>query len=162
MRTSLLIPGLCLFAACAAGPHDDPVNTRAATGAASVDPQETCRRIAADIQGLQGRFPQLEGFRADQHHQGGKIRYEHRCQPPTGRGGWTGAVPEPGPDGVWFYISLWDPSDAAEANAQINTQPVIPEWHIGTQRVTFLIREGERAPKLAGAIMGILERNGMR
>ena len=53
-------------------------------------PEETCRRIAADIEALRGSRPQLQDFRADR-------------------------------------------------DRQINTQPVIPEWRIGSRRVTFLI-----------------------
>jgi hypothetical protein len=40
-------------------------------------------------------------------------------------------LPNPNPDGIWFHIGVWDPNDPAEANSQINTQPVMPPWWIG-------------------------------
>jgi hypothetical protein len=161
MRKSLLLFSSCLVLSCTGQPSTD-TNPRATPGAGSADPQEVCRRIAADIEDLRGRFVQLQDFRAEGNLQECTIRYEHRCRPPTGRGGWTGAVPDPGPDGVWFYICLWDPNDADAANAQIHTQPALPEWRLGERRVTFLIREGERAPKASGELMRILTKHGMR
>jgi hypothetical protein len=129
---------------------------------ADADPAEVCRRIASDIEALRARHPKLAEFRADRNRQDCTIRYQHRCGPPTGGGGWTGAVPSPQPDGVWFYVSLWDPNDPGAANLQIHTQPVLPDWRIGARRVTFLIRDGQRPPKVADDLMAILAKHGMR
>jgi hypothetical protein len=159
MRASLTLLACGLVLSCAS--HAPPAADPPVTAPAPAAPEELCRRIAADIEALRG-FPQLADFRAERDRQGCTIRYQYRCLPPTGRGGWTSAVPNPDPDGVWFYVCLWDPNDPDAANAQINTQPVIPTWHIGGRRVTFLILEGERVPTVTSELMRILTKHGMR
>ncbi|MCA9662303.1 MAG: hypothetical protein KC486_28445 [Myxococcales bacterium] len=135
-----------------------------ATADAPVDAAATCRAIAADLEELGRDYPQLRRFRADkQLREGGcPIDYEHNCHPPERTGGWTAGVPNPDPDGIWFYIDLWDPNDPAAASSQINTQPVTPPWMIGERRVTFLVLEGDAVTPASAAILEVLERHGMR
>jgi hypothetical protein len=130
------------------------------TAPKSIDYAATCKAIAKEIAALGRDYPQLRSFDA-RKVEDCRIDHEHRCGPPQGRGGWTAGVPKPEPDGIWLHIRLWDPNDAAEATAQINTQPVMPSWWIGERRVTFLLREGEATTSCAEAVMAVLERHGL-
>ena len=125
---------------------------------------EICRNIAADIAALKDRFPQLTEFTPSVANQKSNcsIDYEYHCRQPAGRAGWAGAAPNPDPDGVWFYIGLWDESDPSQAESQINSQPAIPRRHIGNRRVTFLILEGGRTASVNEAILAILKKHGLR
>lgn len=124
------------------------------------DYTEICVDIAKDIELLKGQFPQLKEFESSKNldKQGCKISYAYRCHWPTQRPGWAGGVPNPDPEGIWFYIGVWDENDPAESSAQINTQPVLPLWHIKNRRVTYLILEGEKTSSVGARIFEILKK----
>ena len=123
---------------------------------------ESCAAIAADIELLRARFPALVEYRTGAAMKRDcAIEYGWHTHPPTGRGGWSAAVPNPDRDGVWLYIGLFDPT-SPEASDQINTQPVLPDWHIGTRKVTFLILEGDAVRGLGDAIVDVLRHHGLR
>lgn len=119
----------------------------------------TCDAIARDIEKIARQFAQLANYRAvDQKDC--VIRYAHAVGRPRGRGGWAAATPHPEPHGIWLYIGIYDPN-GPDATLQIHTQPGTPPWWIGSRRVMFLIKEGERTTKAAGAIRKILEKHGL-
>ncbi len=119
----------------------------------------TCEAIAHDIEQLGRAYPQLAAFRAADHRDC-DFSYGFHTHAPTTRGGWSSAVPHPDPDGIWFYVGIYDPN-GPDANSQIHMQPVVPNWWIGPRKVMFLILEGDQAKPAAGAIMKILERHGL-
>jgi hypothetical protein len=119
----------------------------------------TCKSIAGDIEKLTRQFSQLANYRAvDQKDC--TIRFKHKTHAATTRGGWSAGVPNPDADGIWFYIGIYDPN-GPEAQSQIHTQPVVPDWWIGSRKVMFLILEGDKTTPAAGAIMKVLERHGL-
>ena len=128
------------------------------------DCRKLCQQIAGDIEALKDRFPQLAEFEPADSIEGGgcRISYAHRCHQAVRRAGWAGGVPNPDPDGLWFYIGLWDENDPNEATAQINTQPVMPDWRIGKWRVTFLILQGAGTRSVERELVGVMEKYGMR
>ena len=141
----------------AAAPPTQAVTQAAAPPAAF---PATCHEIAKDIEKLARQYPQLINFRAvDQKDCW--ISYEYKTHRATTRGGWSSGVPHPDPDGVWFYIGVYDPS-GPDAQAQIHTQPVVPNWWIGSRKVMYLILEGDKTKPAATAISKILERHGMQ
>ena len=120
----------------------------------------TCREIADDIEKLTRQYPQLTNFRAvDQKDC--TIRYEYKTHRPTTRGGWSSGVPHPDADGIWFYIGIYDPN-GPDAQSQIHTQPVVPNWWIGSRKVMYLILEGTQTKSASATIAKILERHGMQ
>ena len=123
-----------------------------------------CAAIAADIEALKASHAELADFDAKKAVTKADctIGYTFRCHKPTGRGGWTAAVPNPDPDGIWFHIGIWDPSDPSEAMSQINTQPVIPRWTLGGRRVTWLVLEGSATSGAARAVFRVLEKHGLK
>lgn len=133
----------------AAGPH-----------ASSASHEEALERIALAIERLKGSYPQLADFSVSQHlDRGGlTISYGYHTHRSRRRGGWTAGVPNPDPDGVWLHIDFHDPG----STAQIHTQPVVPELRYRDKRVMFLILEGERTRRLAGALDRILRDEGVR
>jgi hypothetical protein len=125
----------------------------------SPDAPETCAAIAADIEALRPRFPALVEYRASAAQRSDcYISYGWHTSPGHGAG-WAGGVPNPDPDGVWFYIGIYDPA-GPEAQSQINTQPVTPDWRLGSRKVTFLVLEGESG--IGAAIHDVLSRHGLR
>ena len=129
--------------------------------AAPAHSDESCRTIAADLELLRPEFPALVELRASTAMKRDcVIEYGWHVGAPAGHGGWSAQVPRPERDGVWFYVGLYDPH-GAEANDQINTQPALPTWWVGTRKVTFLISEGERARGIGDAILEVLRRHGM-
>lgn len=121
----------------------------------------TCRAIADDIERLRTQYPQLVDFRiVDALRPNCTISYGWHTHRPTTRGGWTSGVPEPDPDGIWFYIGVYDPN-GPDAQSQIHTQPMVPNWWIGERRVMFLLREGDQAKKVGGELMKVLAKHGM-
>lgn len=78
-----------------------------------------CQSIADEIAAIRGTYPQLAGFEATATDC--TITYAHHTHRATHVGGWTAGVPNPDPDGVWFYIGVWDPADPVQAMAQIKT-----------------------------------------
>jgi hypothetical protein len=167
LRSSFVVVAIALGCARPSAPEPAPApapmheEERAVTPPKSIDYAQTCKAIAKDIAALGKDYPQLASFDARKAESDCHVDYEHRCGPPQGRGGWSAAVPKPEPDGIWLHIRLWDPNDPEEATAQINTQPVMPNWWIGERRVTFLMREGEQTKSCAEAVMRVLERHGM-
>jgi hypothetical protein len=116
-------------------------------------------RIALGIEGLKDRYPQLARFSAAKHLERARlvISYGHNTHRPRHRGGWTSGVPNPDDDGVWFYIDFHDPG----SQAQIHTQPVVPELRFREKRVMFLILEGARTRKVSDALHRVLRENGV-
>ena len=120
----------------------------------------TCKAIADDIEKMAREYPQLINFRAvDQRDCA--ISYGYKTHRATTRGGWSSGVPHPDPEGIWFYIGIYDPN-GPDAQSQIHMQPVVPNWWIGSRKVMFLILEGDKATPAAGAIMKVLERHGLQ
>ena len=120
----------------------------------------TCDSIAEDIEKISRVYPQLINFRAvDQRDCA--ISYGHKTHKATTRGGWSSGVPHPDPDGIWFYIGIYDPNGPA-ASLQLHTQPVVANWWLGSRKVMFLILEGKQTKRAAGELMKILERYGMQ
>jgi len=126
--------------------------------------RDVCLKVAKDIELLKNKFPQLKNFSASKNFEADRwvIVYQYHTHKATHRGGWTSGVPNPDPDGIWFYIGLWDEKDPGAAGAQINTQPAIPTCYIGDRRVTFLILEGEKTIPVNGEIFKILRVNGLQ
>ncbi len=115
--------------------------------------------IAAGIERLKNRYPQLAAFSCREHCDGDRltIDYGYRTHVPTHSGGWTAGVPNPDDDGVWFYIDFHDPA----SQRQIHTQPVVPRYRYRDKRVMFLILEGPRTDGISGALVQILRDNGV-
>jgi hypothetical protein len=121
----------------------------------------TCAAIARDIEALREAHPQLARFSAkDSADDPCAIRYAYRVHRPTTTGGWTAAFDAPDPDGVHFYLHVYDPADPAAAS-QIDTQPVMPRWTLDGWRVTWLILEGADTTPVNDAILAILRRHGL-
>ena len=117
------------------------------------------RAVSQDISKLKDRYPQLQEFSSTKHADLTELRvsYGYRTHRAERPGGWSAAVPNPDPDGIWFYIDLHDP----DSKAQIHTQPV-PNSHsrVGNKSVSFLILEGSKTKPVAGEIAAILKRHG--
>jgi hypothetical protein len=137
----------------------------AGDGTTSGDPplspyQSAIGRIAASIERLKPEYPQLAAFSCRAHCDTDRlvISYGYKTRPAPRRGGWTSGVPHPNEDGVWFYIDFHDPA----SQAQIHTQPVVPRYRYQDKRVMFLILEGESTRNVRGAILQILQDNGVK
>ena len=125
------------------------------------DYPKVLRAIANDIAALRGQFPQLKDFSSEStiNPENMAIDYAYHTHRARHRGGWSSGVPNPDPDGVWFYINFHSP----DSIAQIDTQPTTLHWHcLGEKRVTFLILEGEKSKPLAGEIWSILQKRGVK
>jgi len=153
----LLVPGLLFLALT-------PAHGAGPKGKQAVEPEplshaDAIRAIAKDIAALKGTHPQLVDFDVEKHCHPDRlvIDYDYHTHPPRHRGGWTAGVPNPDPDGVWFYIDFHDP----DSMAQIHTQPVVPERRRGDKRVMFLMLQGEKTKSLSGPIEEILARHGV-
>jgi hypothetical protein len=121
----------------------------------------TCRAIADDIERIRSEYPQLVEFRAATALRGDcTMSYEHHTHRATTRGGWSAGVPHPDPDGIWFYIGIYDPA-GPEAMSQIHTQPVVPDWWIRDRKVMVLVLEGDQTKRAGQALLAILQRHGM-
>ena len=118
------------------------------------------KAIAMDIEKLKSDFPQLRDFSAATHlhTEPPSISYAFRTHAPERTGGWTSAVPNPDPDGIWFYIDLHKPS----SKLQVHTQPVTASLCLGESRVSFLLLEGRDTSTLYGPIWGALTKQGIR
>jgi hypothetical protein len=159
-RLRLLVIASCAacYGAVPTPPQNSPPVPRAAK---TYDYPAICAAIAAEIEELGREYSQLAAYDANSARSDCTISYDyHTHDPPRGRGGWAGSVPEPDPDGIWFHIGVWDPR-SSEATMQINTQPALPPWWIGDRRVTFLVLEGEQVKPVAAALVAILKRHGM-
>jgi hypothetical protein len=161
MRGCCALVIVILLAAC--GSAQSPTGTPREPGAGeAIDYPTECKRIADELEVLDRQFPQMADYRSVDAHHDCRLSYEHHTHRSRRAGGWSAEVPNPDPDGVWFHIGLWDPNDPREANAQINTQPMLPDWWIGERRVTFLILEGEHTKSVADAIIAVLKRHHLR
>ena len=118
------------------------------------------KAIAMDIEKLKTGFPQLRDFSAATHlhAEPPSISYAFHTHAPARTGGWTSGVPNPDPDGVWFYIDLHNPS----SNVEVHTQPVTTSLCLGESRVSFLLLEGRDTLSLYGPISSALAKQGVR
>ena len=117
--------------------------------------------VTEDISKLKLQFPQLQEFSPARNADTAelKISYGYRTHRAQQAGGWTSGVPNPDPDGIWFYIDLHHP----DSNAQIHTQPVTGyNLKVGDKTVSFLILEGKATTPVAGEISKILSRRGAK
>lgn len=121
---------------------------------------QTLEAIARDIESLKNEFPQLKEFSIAEnlHREQLTISYHYHTHAPTQRVGWTGGVPNPDDDGVWFYLDFHDP----DSQTQIHTQPIMIPAGIGQKRVSFLILEGNKTKSIEGRIWSILRKHGVR
>lgn len=149
--SAALAAGTAVFAANA----ESPDFGRAAACAGIVE------EIAKEIEFIASDHPQLSEFSTKKavRRERCEISYSHKTHRSTSRAGWTAGFPAPDPDGIAFYIHLYDRQDQA---GQIDTQPVMPPWHIGRFKVTFLILEGEKAKRAADRMHLRLAYLGMR
>ncbi len=123
------------------------------------DYQEFIKNVAEDIAMLKETYPQLKAFSPDKHVviENLMIDYSYHTHEPERTGGWTSGVPNPDPDGVWFYIDLHD----KHSMAQIHTQPITEtSYTYGDKSICFLILEGSETKSVSGELASILKRNG--
>ena len=115
--------------------------------------------IAMDIENLKTDFPQLRNFSAATHlhAEPPSISYAFHTHAPEKTGGWTSGVPNPDPDGIWFYIDLHNPS----SDLQLHTQPVTVSLCLAESRVSFLLLEGRDTLSLYGPILSALTKQGV-
>jgi hypothetical protein len=120
----------------------------------------TLKEIAADIEKLKVKFPQLHNFSAINNLQAEppSISYMFRTHTSDRTGGWTSGVPSPDPDGIWFHIDLHDP----DSKLQIHTQPVEASLCLEENKISFLILEGRETRSLYGPIWSVLKKHGAR
>ena len=122
-------------------------------------PQTFITAVARDIESLKPRYPQLQNFSLEKHVDPKNlwIDYAFHTRQAQHKGGWTSGVPNPEPDGIWFYIDLHD----SNSTAQIHTQPIIPDYgRIDGKIVWFLILEGAATKSIAQDIALIFKRHG--
>jgi len=110
---------------------------------------------------LKETYPQLKEFSTDKHVdiENLKLDYSYHTHEPERTGGWTSGVPNPDPDGIWFYIDLHD----KDSTAQKHTQPVTGiSIEFGNKKICFLILQGSETKSISGEIISIFERNGAK
>lgn len=117
------------------------------------------RAIARDIAELKPAYPQLSEFDPERNLIADRlaITYQHNTHRSTARGGWAAAVPNPDPDGIWFYIDFHDPN----SNDQIHTQPFTGNYGFRDMKVSFLILQGAKTKPFDGALWSILRKHGV-
>ena len=146
--------------ACSTPPGQAASPAQPPTSEASVrDYPAICAAIAGEIESLRPRYPQLADYRADSARSQCSIDYAYHTHRESG-GGWSGGVPHPDRDGIWFYIGLWDRANPASAR-QLDTQPDSGNQWIRDRRVTFLVLEGTETSPVEQELRVILERHGM-
>ena len=117
--------------------------------------------VSEEIAKLKEAYAQLKEFSIDEHADIDKLKidYSFHTHVSEHTGGWTSGVPNPDPDGIWFYIDLHD----EDSTAQIHTQPITgTSLQVGNKRLCFLISEGKTTKSVSGKIASILERNGAK
>ena len=122
---------------------------------------EFIKKVSEEILKLKETYPQLREFTVDKHTDVQRLRidYSYHTHKPEHIGGWTSGVPNPDPDGVWFYIDLHN----EDSNAQIHTQPISgSSLQFGNKKICFLILEGETTKSLSKEISSILKRSGAK
>jgi hypothetical protein len=120
---------------------------------------EFIKKVSEEISKLKETYPQLKEFSIDKHAdiENLKVSYSYHTHKSKRSGGWTSGVPNPDPDGIWFYIDLHDKG----STAQIHTQPITgTSLRVGNKSVCFLILEGKTTKSVAGKISSILKQNG--
>jgi hypothetical protein len=123
------------------------------------DYRKFIRDVSREISSLKGKYSQLQEFsmeeNTDLEHL--RITYGFRTHRSDRSGGWVSGVPNPDPDGIWFYIDLHDP----DSTAQIHTQPFPgPPLVFGNKIVSFLILEGDETQSIRDDIFSIIKRHG--
>ena len=123
--------------------------------------REFIKKVAEEISMLKITYPQLKEFSLDKHVdlEKLKIEYSYHTHDSERTVGWTSAVPNPYPDGIWFYIDLHN----KDSMAQIHTQPFtgIP-LKFGNKIICFLILQGSETQSISAEIRSILKRNGAK
>lgn len=117
--------------------------------------------VAKEISLLKETYPQLKEFLIDKHVdiENLKIDYSYHTHESERTGGWTSGVPNPYPDGIWFYIDLHD----KDSTAQIHTQPFTGRsFTFGDKYICFLILKGSETKSISGEIISIFKRNGAK
>lgn len=124
------------------------------------DYSNAIQKIGEEIFKLKNEFPQLNDFIPNEHVdiENLKISYGYKTHSPTHSGGWTAGVPNPDPEGIWFYIDFHDQN----STRQIHTQPVAIPAHIGNKSISFLILEGTKTKSVRASIWNILKNNGVK
>lgn len=110
---------------------------------------------------LRHTYPQLKEFSLDEHVDLDKLKidYSYHTHDSERTVGWTSAVPNPDPDGIWFYIDLYD----KDSIAQIHTQPFRDTaFRFGNKKICFLILQGSDTKSISAEIISIFERNGAK
>jgi len=136
------------------------VSCSSAVVSETLDHSTILKNIAKDISGISSKYPQLKGFSASEsiNAENLSITYSHHTHKAEHIGGWTAQVPNPDPDGIWFYIDLHDP----KSTRQIHTQPAkFRSWYIANKELSFLILEGKDTESIEVAIWEILKINGI-
>jgi hypothetical protein len=124
--------------------------------AAEIDYEETLTNVSCQIESLKAKFPQLVEFSSTENTnlQNLSISYAYHTHQALDQRGWISAVPNPDPDGIWFYIDFHDP----DSTAQIHTQPVVEtRTRLGDKTVLLLISQGNNTKSLQSTIWSILE-----
>ncbi len=119
------------------------------------------KKISEEISKLKESYPQLKEFSINKAAdlENLKVDYSYHTHKSERSGGWTSGVPNPDPDGIWFYIDL----HKKDSTAQIHTQPITgTSLGIGNKIVCFLILEGTATKSVTGEILSILEKNGAK
>jgi len=121
--------------------------------------QQAILGIAADIEQLRAKFPQLQDFSVHTHCNVERLSVDyayktHRAEKPVG---WVGGVPNPDAQGVWFTIDFHDP----DSTAQIHTQPVTERLWFQDLKVTFLILQGSDTNPIHTHLAEILRKHGV-
>ena len=136
-----------------------------AAGATGSDDMGNYRKfiwdVSREISSLKDKYPQLQEFTMDENTDSEHLRisYDFRTHRSERSGGWVSGVPNPDPDGIWFYIDLHDP----DSTAQLHTQPFTgPQLAFGNKIVSFLILEGAETKSIRDEILSILKRLGAR
>jgi hypothetical protein len=124
--------------------------------AAEPDYREALRAIDRQLAKLGREFPQMAAYAKTRELELDQlvIGYAFHTHPPTRHVGWTGAVPNPDDDGIWFHIDLHDP----DSQAQIHTQPVtFTKVPLGKKIAFLLSLEGRKTKPVGGRIWEIIE-----
>lgn len=120
---------------------------------------DAIKNIAEGIEELKKQSPQLINFipaiNVDTINL--SISYEYKTHKSNQPAGWVAAVPNPDDDGIWFYIDFHSP----DSQAQIHTQPLMPDLCIGNKKVTFLILEGQKTQSIREHVNKILNKCGV-
>ncbi len=122
---------------------------------------EFIKKVSEEITNLKETYPQLKEFSIKKHAdiENLKIDYSYNTHKSERSGGWTSGVPNPNPDGIWFYIDLHD----KDSTAQIHLQPMTgTSLQFSNKSICFLILEGTATKSVSNKILSILERNGAK